>query len=330
MDQGFVDSDIADRLVVVLKEATPWNLLRVEGLVQLSGGVSRETWSFDAVERSGDRHQLILQRLRDTIGADNRSAFESEFEVLGAAKAVGVPVAQVVTCSADPGTLGLPFLVTERIAGEALPQKIFRDDQFDGVRDQLAEDYGVAVAKIQQIPLRQVPSVKLEDPLENYRRGLDQCGEAHPALELGLRWLEENRPPTTETPVVVHGDFRNSNGIIGDEGLKAVIDWELVHLGDPLEDIGWFCLRAWRYGRQQPAGGFGTYDQFIGAYERAGGREVNREAFRWWQIAGSVRWGVICIQQALTHLSGRRRSIELAAVGRRACEAEFDLMLLLP
>jgi aminoglycoside phosphotransferase (APT) family kinase protein len=129
---------------------------------------------------------------------------------------------------------------------------------------------------------------------------------------------------------VVHGDFRNGNLIIGPEGIRAVLDWELAHLGDPLEDLGWLCVKAWRFGSPLPVGGFGTIDQLIAAYEGAGGRPVDAGALHWWQVLGTLRWGIICIVQALTHTSGALRSVELAAIGRRVCEVEWDLLELLP
>jgi aminoglycoside phosphotransferase (APT) family kinase protein len=323
------DPDPSRRLPSVLQEATGWDVCRIDGLERLSGGASRETWSFDAIEASGTRHELILQRLRDTLGFDRRSELGAELEVLVEAERAGAPVAHLVAGSSDASTLGAPFLVTERLEGETLPQRILKDDAYASARAGLAAWYGEALAKIQKIPLERVPSVTFLDPLKYCRESLDQSREVHPVLELGLRWLEANRPATGDT-VVVHGDFRSANCIVDPNGLKAIIDWELVHLGDPLEDMGWCCIRAWRYGHQLPVGGFGSYDEFIGAYESISGTQVDREALRWWQVAATVRWAVICVLQAATHLSGRRRSIELAVVGRRACEAEFDLMLLLP
>ena len=128
---------------------------------------------------------------------------------------------------------------------------------------------------------------------------------------------------------VVHGDFRNGNLIVGPDGIRAVLDWELAHLGDPLEDLGWLCVKAWRFGSPLPVGGFGTVEQLVTAYEEAGGAAVDRAALHWWQVLGTLRWGIICIVQALTHLSGTVRSVELAAIGRRVCEVEWDLLELL-
>jgi len=129
---------------------------------------------------------------------------------------------------------------------------------------------------------------------------------------------------------VVHGDFRLGNLIVDESGLAAVLDWELVHRGDPLEDLGWFCVRAWRFGEDtRPAAGLGSIEDFVASYERAGGGHVDRDALRWWQVLGTLRWGVICQRQAHRHLSGQTRSVELAAIGRRVCENEWDLLELL-
>jgi hypothetical protein len=127
----------------------------------------------------------------------------------------------------------------------------------------------------------------------------------------------------------VHGDFRNGNLIVGPDGVRAVLDWELAHLGDPLEDLGWLCVKAWRFGSPLPVGGFGPVEDLVAGYERAGGRRVDLSALRWWEVLGTLRWGVICIVQTVTHLSGAVRSVELAAIGRRVCEVEWDLLELL-
>jgi aminoglycoside phosphotransferase (APT) family kinase protein len=297
--------------------------------VRLSGGASRETWRLDAVEREGRRHPLILQRQR-TLVVDAWLDMALEARVLRVARAAGVPTVELVAWSAGPEELGLPYLLVERIEGETIPQRILRDERFAPARKKLARQYGEALGRIQCIEPGEVSGLVFQDPLDHYQQVLDGMGEPSPALELGFRWLSANRPAAGDS-VVVHGDFRNGNGIVDPKrGLRAVIDWELSHLGDPLEDLGWFCIRAWRFGSPLPAGGFGSYEEIIGGYESTSGRRVEREALRWWQVMGTVRWAVICLMQGATHWQGHRRSVELAVIGRRAAEAEFDLMLLLP
>jgi hypothetical protein len=129
--------------------------------------------------------------------------------------------------------------------------------------------------------------------------------------------------------VTVHGDFRLGNLLVGPEGLRGVLDWELAHAGDPAEDVGWLCAPAWRFGGGAEVGGFGPLEELLGAYESAGGEPMDRDRVHWWQVYATVKWATICALQASAHLSGATRSVELAAIGRRVCESEWDLFTLL-
>ena len=165
--------------------------------------------------------------------------------------------------------------------------------------------------------------------IDQYRGILDALGEPHPAFELGLRWLEDHLPAgsTDAAPQLVHGDFRNGNFIVGPEGIRSVLDWELSHLGDPVEDLGWLCVKSWRFGNvDQPVGGFGTVDALLAAYETAGGGTVDPEHLHYWETFGTLKWGIICEMQCFSHLTGLVRSVELAALGRRIAEMEWDLL----
>lgn len=323
-------ADLAGGLLPVVRHALDGDVVRVANLMQLSGGASRETWSFDALHRCGDRTPLILQRRRP-LAFDEGLSMGTEAAILSAAESAGVPVAHLVAADDTADALGAPFLVVQRLEGETIPPRILRDERYAEARTRLAEQYGEALGRIHGIPAGSVPGLCRQDPLDHWAEVLHCIGYPHPALELGLRWLRANDPrDPAAADAVLHGDFRNGNGIVGPEGLRAVIDWELAHVGDPMEDVGWFCIRAWRFGGRPPVGGFGTYEQFLDGYERTTGRSVSMDVLQWWQVMGSLRWAVICINQGATHLNGHRRSIELAAVGRRACEAEFDMLLLLP
>jgi aminoglycoside phosphotransferase (APT) family kinase protein len=298
----------------------------IDGLRRLSGGASRETWAFDAVEGAGRLHPLILRR--DPPGAP-KSGMGLEAVVLRAAAAAAVPVPKLLVASDDPTILGAPFIIMERVPGETIPRRILRDDAYQSARPLLAAQCGHVLGKIHRIPVTEVPGLALADPVEEWRSTLHELGEPHPAFELGLRWLDANRPPARPA-TVVHGDFRNGNLIVGPDGVRSVLDWELAHLGDPMEDLGWLCVRAWRFGVDRPVGGFGGYDELIAGYEEESGTRVDRQALRWWEALGTLRWGVMCIIQAWTHTSGFVRSVELAAIGRRVCENEWDLLNLLP
>src|SRR2546425_4538937 len=201
----------------------------------------------------------------------------------------------------------------------------------------MAGQCGEPLARIHGIDLSALPPLPAPDPgqpparaqVEQYRKFLDDLGEPHPAFELALRWLDENRPPPRPV-ALVHGDFRNGNFIVGPDGIRAVLDWELAHLGDPVEDLGWLCVKSWRFGvTDRRVGGFGTVDDLLAAYRAAGGRDVDPTELRYWEAMGTLKWGVICEIQAFTHLQGTVRSVELATLGRRVAEMEWDLLELI-
>jgi aminoglycoside phosphotransferase (APT) family kinase protein len=245
-----------------------------------------------------------------------------ESALLRAAADAGVPVPCVIAEDDD-------HLVVERIAGETIPRKILRDEDYSAALPKLAAQCGEALAAIHSIPLDRVPGLDSQgDVVATWQAMLDGFGQPHPTFELALRWLDERRPPTMGA-TVVHGDFRNGNLIVGPDGLRAVLDWELAHVGDPMEDLGWLCVKAWRFGVDRPVGGFGEREDLFAAYERASGRPVDANVVRWWEVLGTLKWGIMCIAQAFTHLTGTVRSIELATIGRRACENEWDLLELI-
>ncbi|MEV4259502.1 phosphotransferase family protein, partial [Spirillospora sp. NPDC049652] len=229
----------------------------------------------------------------------------------------------------DQDAAGQGIVVMERIEGETIPRRILRDPALADVRPRLAARCGEILAAVHRIPPAEVGALEAGDQLTLWREILAAMPEPYPALEFALRWLDRNRPPA-RLPVVVHGDFRNGNLIIGPDGVRAVLDWELAHLGDPLEDLGWLCVRAWRFGADAPVGGFGGYDDLVAGYERAGGGPVDRDALRWWEMFGTARWGILCAVQAERHRGGAERSVELAALGRRVAENEWDLLRMLP
>jgi hypothetical protein len=217
----------------------------------------------------------------------------------------------------------------ERLEGETIARKLLRDDEWAVARGRVVDQAGAALAAIHRIDPSVAPSLRAADQLEEMRALLDGVGTAVPAFELALRWLREHRAPSPRQ-AVVHGDFRLGNLLIDGHGLAGVLDWELSHVGDPVEDLGWFCVRAWRFGSPLPAGGMGTREALLDAYARAGGAAVDLEELRWWEVLGTLKWGLICIVQSQVHLGGAVRSVELAAIGRRVCENEWDVLSLLP
>jgi len=301
----------------------------IEGLRRCSGGASRETWALDAVDTRQHVHPLVLRR--DPSGQKSATGRGTEYAVLAAAVHGGVPAPRVRARLDPDDGLGSGFLM-DRIDGETIPRRILRDETFAAARPRLAAQCGTIAAKIHAVDpaaLPELPVMGAREQVDQQRELLDAFDEPHPALELGLRWLDERVPDAT-APALVHGDFRNGNFVIGPDGIRAVLDWELAHLGDPIEDLGWLCVKSWRFGNADLiAGGFGSLDELIAAYAAASGTAITEDIVRFWVVLGTVKWGVICIGQAFTHLIGAVRSVELAALGRRVAEMEWDLLDLL-
>lgn len=306
--------ELADRLATVLGAE------RVTDLRVLTGGASRATWAFSADDRP-----LIL---RTGPPDDVHAGMELEAAALRRAAATGAPVPQILAADDSGAIVGDPYLICDFIGGETIVRKIARTLD-DTARARLLDQCAQALAAIHRADPDGI-GLSATDPLTEWRTQLDEMGDTTAVFEYAFRWLEHHRPARTP-PVLVHGDFRMGNLIVDQDGLAAVLDWELTHIGEALDDLAWFCIRAWRFGapRQLGAGGLGSIEDFVAAYEAAGGAAVDRSALRWWLVAATLRWGVICRYQFERHRSGQTRSVELAAIGRRVCETEYDLLSLL-
>jgi aminoglycoside phosphotransferase (APT) family kinase protein len=325
----------ADNLRALIAEldSDPGPLL----LSPIPGGASRETWlvrkeSGPGVE--GASSTWVLRR--DPKGSVSLVPMEQEFALMEAAREAGTPVPQPLFCEPDGGRFGSPGMLMSFVDGTSVAPRILRKDEYAAAREKLPGQLAAALARIHSLPVLDLEGL-LPTPgadaalsqIDEWERQLDEIGEPLPAVELGLRWLRANAPDPVEARLV-HGDFRLGNFIVDGQGLAAVIDWELAHLGDPAEDIGWLCIRSWRFGNDdRPVAGIGDLDEFCAAYEAAGGRSVDRDRVRYWEAFGNVKWAVICAAQAHDHLTGIRRSHELASLGRRVCEPEWDLLELI-
>ncbi len=333
-DQEHQDQDHQERqerpeqLAALLARALRDRLgeVTVTGLTRLSGGASRQTWAFDAVGADGARTELVLRR--DPPGRPSEpGAMGREARAIAAARAAGLAVPEVLLASNEPGLLGEAGLVMARIPGETIARRILREDRYAPAREVLVGQLASFAAGLHALePPPDLPAAP--DPLADLDAKLAEFDYDGGVFQLAIEALGEDRPPPRE-PVTVHGDLRLGNLIVDEHGLAAVIDWELVHAGDPAEDLGWLCVKAWRFGAPWPAAGLATREELLADYRDAGGADISAAELRWWEILGTLRWGVICLNQAWAHLSGLYRSVELAAIGRRVAEQEWDLLTLL-
>jgi aminoglycoside phosphotransferase (APT) family kinase protein len=295
-------------------------------LEHVPGGASRETWLV-----AGGGGRWVLRR--DPPSAESYVPLGVEVEVIGAAGAAGVPVARVVAFEEVGGRFGTAGFLMAHLEGTSVAPRVLRRDELATAREQLPGQLAEALARVHSVDSGSLYSLPeaTGDPAraacDFWERALDEVGEPLPAVEAGLRWLRLNAPAPPERVALVHGDFRLGNFIVAEDGLAAVIDWELCHAGDPAEDIGWLCIRSWRFGNDdRPVAGLGELGPFLEAYEGAGGTRPDPDRLRWWEAMGNAKWAIICARQAADHLTGRRPSAELASLGRRICEPEWDLL----
>lgn len=293
-------------------------------LVRLTGGASRELWTFEAGGAG-----YVLRRSAGGALFDKLATLDLAIEaaVIRAVERQGVPVARVVHVLAPADGLGHGF-VARRVAGEALGKRIVHSDAFAPLRPRLAAAFGETLAAIHATRLEKLPALVERSPaagLDQLETQLRSFARPHPAFEAGLVWLRD-RCPAVNAMRLVHGDFRVGNVLVTTDGVSAVLDWEACHIGDPMEDLGWLCMPSWRFGRRDlPVGGVGVLTDLFAAYEHTGGGPVDPARVRFWEVRGILRWGLTCLAMAEA-FSGGDRSIERAAVGRRASEAEVELL----
>ena len=303
----------------------------IAGASRLSGGASQETWSFDIVHPDGNIG-AILRRAPAGYGAapERAAGLDAEAVLMQRAHAAGIPSPPVLHVLQPAEELGTGFIMG-RIAGETIPRKILRDGIFAAVRPKLARQLGGVLCKIHRLDPAGLPQLRRMNPateIAELTRDYQGMDWPRPVFDLALRWLRDNDPGPSPDVTLVHGDFRHGNLIIGADGVRAVLDWELAHFGDPMEDLGWICVNSWRFGAiDKPVGGFGTREDLFAGYEAEGGR-VDAARVMYWEVMGTLRWGMMCCGMMQRFRTGDR-SMERAMIGRRASETEIDLLRLL-
>lgn len=295
----------------------------------MAGGASQELWSVTVRTPSVDVRTVLRRTPEQRVRSELAIPIELEAELIVAAGEAGAPSPRVLHVLQPEDGLGAGFFM-EHVEGEALGQRIVRHESFANVRPKLARQCGEILARIHALPcpagLPVTPIAGVIDALERQHRLEDW---PRPVFELAFRWLREHAPMDV-APRVVHGDFRTGNLLIGAEGVRAVLDWELAHAGDPAEDLGWICVNSWRFGEiDKPVGGFGAREDLYRSYEAAGGAPVDPARTHFWEVLGTLRWGVICTMSGIALRDGAAMSLERALIARRASETEFDLLNLL-
>jgi aminoglycoside phosphotransferase (APT) family kinase protein len=294
-----------------------------ENLTRLTGGANMESWSFD---RDGSGY--VLRRAPNGALMAGRSyGHDVEAALIRLARAEDVRAPEVVGELVEANGLGSGYLM-RRVEAVVDPRTIVGDPP-----PALLGDIARELARIHAIPLDRVPDgIPASDTgamVEALAARFEGYGGDRPVMALALRWLHDHLPAASEL-VLLHGDFRIGNLMVDADGLAAVLDWELAHLGDRHQDLAFGCINSWRFGQiDRPAFGVGTLEALFAAYERESGAAVDPARFRFWLVYSTLWWGMCCLEMTEIWRTGRDRSLERAVIGRRASETEIDLLMLL-
>jgi aminoglycoside phosphotransferase (APT) family kinase protein len=313
--------------------------ISVSNLYRIPGGQSRETWSFDATWSEGGtpaQRGFILRR--DPDASVLQTDREAEFRVMQAVHGTGVPIPQVLWLEQDATHLDRPFALMERLDGcEASPTKVLMDGAFIGGRARMAAEFADILARIHAIDWRAAGLEFLGAPdpescglteLEKWEAIVARESlEPQPVLRAACRWLRRHPPKPAQRVVLVHADYRTGNFLAAPTGeIVGILDWEMTHLGDPLEDIGWACIRPWRWIGTEHIGGLMDRADLYRMYEAASGITVDDESVRFWEVLGNVKLAAIFLTGGRSYCEGRTRGAMMAFLGRNVRRLELETM----
>ena len=298
-------------------------------LVPLTGGASKEIWRFKVLTNSDTKEYI----LRKGSGIEGPLAIKTSDEALlqQEVKKINAPVPEIIAVSSLEEELGDSYIM-KFVNGESIPRKVLRDDEFKEALPLLAFQCGEAIAKIHEVDISKLNYLQEKTPIDQLNdlyATYESFGQPSPVFEYTYLWLKDQDFGDIKSSLV-HGDFRLGNIIVSDRGLESIIDWELAHIGNPFQDLGWICGNSWRFGHNEKVvGGFGELEDLLSGYNSISQFQVDENLVRTWQVFGTFRWGVICLIQASAHLNGSVNSVEKAAIGRRVSETELDIADLL-
>ncbi len=299
---------------------------------RLSGGASQETYRLTLETDAG---KLLLAMRRAPGGGleqerpENYPGLAVEAKLMQAAASVGVPEPEIVHVLQPEDGIGEGFIM-QWLDGEALGARIARAPAYEGLRAHLAYDCGRMLAQIHAIDLDATglrndlqvtsPAEFVEQTWERYRA----FPSPQPMIDYTARWLLEHLPDSP-AHALVHNDFRNGNVMVDEQGVVAVLDWEIAHIGDPMRDLGWICTNSWRFGvAELPVGGFGTREDLFRGYAEQSGVAVDADRVKFWEVFGSFWWAVGCLGMAEHYRNGPDQTVERPGIGRRSSECQVD------
>ena len=302
---------------------------------QLTAGASQQTFRLTVEASSGEASAYAFRRAQPDLESSSYGQLPPslEVELFKLAADGNVPVPEIHYVLTPEDGLGDGYIM-EWLDGETMGQRIIKLPELAKARESLAFECGQALARIHALPVENALSEKLHNvsPEALVRETWDAyvaLDTPQPMIDYTAQWLLGHLPKDSRT-TLVHGDFRNGNLMVTPDGIKAVLDWELCHIGDPMRDLGWLCVNSWRFGnRSLPVGGFGRVEDLVAGYESVSNYRVDPDALRFWEVFGSFWWSITTLGMAKTWRTGETPSVERPVIGRRSTEAQMDCVNLL-
>lgn len=298
--------------------------VRVSGLSRIHGGASRETFRLNAQWREDGREMsrpLILRR--DPVASLIETERDLEFNAYRAFHPTGLPVPEPLFLETELTWLDRPFFVMEQIEGcqAASP---FNPDPYTGKGAKIGEQFWTHLGRIAAADPAAIGFSQNLAPVaasDCWKVALDQWEKViaedaltpQPIARAAIRWLKRNPPPPAQRVTVVHGDYRTGNFLFDGEGdIRAILDWEMCHLGDPLEDIAWAADPLWSNGNYDLPGSLIPRAQAYALWEKASGMRIDPVALRWWEVFAAVKGLAIWISAGKEYQTGANRDPVLA------------------
>ena len=292
------------------------------GIEQIPGGASRETYRLQ-LSIDGSSRSVILRRDPPSSLIDTERGLE--YRTYEAAWRAGIPVPEPLLLEEDPSVLERPFSVMAEVTGCESAIANLTAPPFDRVREVIARKKW---ALLGDLASRSIESLGVADFMETpdhpARRELDYWTNVirtdaltcQPVAEAAIRWLERRLPEPSGRLCLVHGDFRSGNFLFNERGeIPALLDWEMAHIGDPLEDLAWSLDPLWSWPERTLAGGLLPRADAIKLWEEASGYTVDPDQFKWWQVFASVKGLAIWISSTEDFANGTTKDPILAIAG---------------
>jgi aminoglycoside phosphotransferase (APT) family kinase protein len=278
-----------------------WRNIAVSDLHRLPMGASRETFRCDLAydDAAGHHADKVILR-RDPPASNVDSDRQHEYNAYKAVYGHGIPVPKMLLLEEDPAHFDGAISLAEDLRGYHNSEYQIQGPEWRDKLPRLAQGMWTAMGKLAALPVETLdvafmkpstPATTAMQELDYWEATLDKADiGAEPITRAAIRWMRRNPPPPAQKLAMVHGDFRAGNFLYDDIGeLIAVLDWEMAHLGDPLEDLAWSMSRVLSFGKDERRSGVAVREDALRIWQAASGLAIDPKALHWWELAMCIK-----------------------------------------